>query len=360
MSSVSCTTALDRPDEGRRGWAICATGWFGQRLEAVSGGARMRVKDGYFKMKHFTSEEIRHYVSTAAFDEKTNWARDASWPRISIVTPSFNQGQFLERTIVSVLNQNYPNLEYIIMDGGSTDQSVDVIKKYARYLAHWTSEKDAGQGDAIRRGFRLCTGSILAYLNSDDVYLPGVLRRVGGLFRDRPDTEVVYGNKYLTDEEDGILGERRFTRYVPSVCRLGFVYGGFGISQPASFWTKDLYHTVGEIDPGFVHCMDTDLFVRFAVNGARFRFVREYLAGGRIHRSSKTSTLRHIAAQERGIIDERCGRPGTGCWPGLAERWSGRSGWLSMPCKGMVCTWSSGSVTPSLDGCHRRECPPGS
>jgi glycosyltransferase involved in cell wall biosynthesis len=257
-------------------------------------------------MRHFTSEEIRRFVSTPAFDEKTLYNRDTSWPKISIVTPSFNQGQFLERTILSVLNQNYPNLEYIVMDGGSTDRSVDIIKRYEGFLAHWKSEKDAGQGDAIQRGFRLCTGDILAYLNSDDVYLPGVLQRVGSVFRDNPRTDVVYGNKYLTDEGDHIIGERRFTPCVSPVCRLGFLYGGFGISQPASFWTKELYYRVGEVDPGFIHCMDTDLFVRFAVNRAKFHFVREYFAGGRIHRSSKTSTLRHIAKQERHIIDERC------------------------------------------------------
>jgi glycosyltransferase involved in cell wall biosynthesis len=257
-------------------------------------------------MRRFTAEEIRRHVSAVAFDEKILCSRDASWPKISIVTPSFNQGQFLERTILSVLNQNYPNLEYVVMDGGSTDHSVDIVKKYERFLACWKSEKDAGQGDALRRGFRLCTGGILAYLNSDDVYLPGVLQRVGSVFRDRPHTDVVYGNKYLTDEDDRIIGERRFTPYVSPICRLGFIYGGFGICQPASFWTKDLYDRAGEIDPSFIHCMDTDLFVRFAVHRARFQFVREYLAGGRIHRSSKTSTLRHIARQERYIIDERC------------------------------------------------------
>ncbi len=234
-------------------------------------------------MKKFTSDEIRDFVLKPGFDQERLLRKDSSWPRISIVSPSYNQGRFLERTILSILNQNYPNLEYIIMDGGSTDNSVEIIKRYEKHLAHWTS-KDAGQGDALRRGFRLCTGDILAYLNSDDVYLPGVLQRVACVFRDKPDTDVVYGNKYLTDEQDSIIGERRFTPYISPISRFGFIYGGFGISQPASFWTRELYHRVGEIDPNFIHCMDTDLFVRFAVSRARFRFVREYLAG-RSHRS---------------------------------------------------------------------------
>ncbi len=223
---------------------------------------------------------------------------DGSWPKISVVTPSYNQGQFLERTILSVLNQNYPNLEYVIMDGGSTDGSVEIIRRYERHLTRWVSRKDDGQADAIRRGFDLCTGQVLAYLNSDDVYLPDTLCRVGRLFRARPGVDVVYSNNYLTDEQDRIVGDRRFTPYIWPVSRLGFLYGGFGICQPTAFWTRDMYYRVGQIDPAFVHCMDTDLFVRFALHGARFRFLREYLACARIHRSSKTSTLRHVARQE--------------------------------------------------------------
>lgn len=259
-------------------------------------------------MRKFSSAKISDFVSRPSFDEKTIIAQGSSWPRISVVTPSFNQGHFLERTILSVLNQNYPNLEYIIMDGGSTDGSAEIIRRHERHLARWVSEKDGGQGDAIRRGFRLCTGRILAYLNSDDVYLPDTLRRVGRLFRDRPGIDVVYGNKYLTDEEDRVVGERRLTPYIRPISSLGFLYGGFGISQPAAFWTRDMYYKVGEIDPAFVHCMDTDLFVRFAMHRARFQFVREYLAGGRIHQSSKTSTLRHVARQEVRTIEAKCRR----------------------------------------------------
>ena len=113
-------------------------------------------------MRKFSSAKISDFVSRPSFDEKTIIAQGSSWPRISVVTPSFNQGHFLERTILSVLNQNYPNLEYIIMDGGSTDGSAEIIRRHERHLARWVSEKDGGQGDAIRRGFRLCTGRILA------------------------------------------------------------------------------------------------------------------------------------------------------------------------------------------------------
>src|SRR5437660_10608827 len=107
-------------------------------------------------------------------------------PRISIVTPSFNQGPFLERTIRSVLDENYPDLEYIIIDGGSTDESVDIIKRYARHLAYWVSEPDAGQSNAINKGLRRATGTILAWLNSDDCYLPGVFQTIVETARAHP------------------------------------------------------------------------------------------------------------------------------------------------------------------------------
>jgi len=253
-------------------------------------------------MRKFTNDEIREFVSKSSFDQETLSRNDPSWPRISIVTPSYNQGQFLERTILSVLNQNYPNLEYIIMDGGSTDGSVEIIRKYEMYLAYWVSEKDDGQSHAIKNGFAKSTGKILAWLNSDDVYLPGTLLRVGRTFREKPNIDVVYGNKYLTDEEDRIIGERRLTPCIPFVSTPGFLYGGFGVYQPASFWATDLYDRVGEIDPSFVHCMDNDLFARFALAHARLKFVREYFTGFRIHRDSKTSTLRLIAKKERQVV----------------------------------------------------------
>jgi glycosyltransferase involved in cell wall biosynthesis len=249
-------------------------------------------------MKRFTSAEIKDFVSKANFDEKRILGKDPSWPKISIVTPSYNQGQFLERTILSVLNQNHPNLEYIIIDGGSTDGSVEIIEKYEKYLACWVSEEDDGQAEAIKKGFRRSTGQVLAWLNSDDIYLPGTLLRVGSVFRENPHADVVYGNKYLVDEKGRIIGERRLTPYIPYISKLGFLYGGFGIYQPAAFWTKELYYKVGGIDTGFVHCMDNDLFARFALAGAKFKFIREFLTGFRVHQNSKTSTLRHIARNE--------------------------------------------------------------
>jgi glycosyltransferase involved in cell wall biosynthesis len=260
-------------------------------------------------MRKLVSNQIKAFVSQPMLDQNGVLDDDASWPRISVVTPSYNQGRFLERTILSVLRQYYPNLEYIIVDGGSTDESVDIIRKYKEHLAYWVSEKDKGQADAIRKGFARSTGQILAYLNSDDVYLPGTLSQVAEIFKNNASVQVLYGNEYRLNEFDEIVGEGRLTPYFPALSKFGLVYGGFGIYQPASFWTREIYDRAGPIDPSFVHCMDNDLFARFAFANASFKFAREFWAGFRIHPHSKTSTLPQVAKREREIIRNRYAQP---------------------------------------------------
>jgi glycosyltransferase involved in cell wall biosynthesis len=253
-------------------------------------------------VKTLTSEEIRGFVSKPLFNEKDLLNRNHSWPRISIVTPSFNQGEFLERTILSVLNQNYSNLEFIIIDGGSTDGSVEIIKKYEHYLAYWVSENDNGQSDAINKGFQKSTGEILAWLNSDDVYLSNTLYSIAEVFRKRKSVEIVYGNRYIIDEHDNVISERRVTHYSAFMVTLGVLYGGFGVYQPASFWRRGTHEKVGGVDISLKFCMDTDLFIRFALSNSRFKFLREYLTAFRIHSSSKTSTIREVAKKEFNIL----------------------------------------------------------
>ena len=220
--------------------------------------------------------------------------KDLTLPRITIVTPSYNQGSFLEETIRSVLLQGYPDLEYVVIDGGSTDQSVSIIRKYEQWLTHWASEKDRGQGDALCKGLRLATGEVGGWLNSDDLYLPGTLQRVARKFREAPAPDVVFGNLYLADENSQILDEFRKTPFM----RLGFLYGVFFIHQPASFWRLDTLRKIGGIDPEFTFEMDTDLLFRFVRAKARFRFVRAFLAAFRLHPSSKTSTILHVSDKE--------------------------------------------------------------
>src|SRR5215831_15323038 len=157
-------------------------------------------------------------------------------PRISIVTPSYNQGEFLEQTILSVLDQKYSNLEYIIIDGGSTDNSIDIIKKYARHLAYWTSEPDRGAADAIAKGFAKATGEIMAYLNSDDIYMPGALEAAAERLSNA-NADLVYGNAEWIDPAGSRIAERRQTPF----SGLGYLYGGFDLQQPTTFWKRDMF-----------------------------------------------------------------------------------------------------------------------
>jgi glycosyltransferase involved in cell wall biosynthesis len=214
-------------------------------------------------------------------------------PRISIVTPSYNQASYLEETIRSVILQDYPDLEYIIVDGGSTDGSVDVIRQYERHLAFWISEKDEGASDAIAKGFRRATGTVLAYLNSDDLYLPGALHTIAEAMAD-PSVDVAYGNMYWIDAEGKKIGEQRQTPFMPKA----YLYGGATLQQPATFWKKDVYTKCGEMNRSYRFAFDTDLFFRFALRGAGFRHVNRFVASFRIHPQSKSSNELDVCSRE--------------------------------------------------------------
>jgi glycosyltransferase involved in cell wall biosynthesis len=251
-------------------------------------------------VKAYTSEAIRRFVTKPMFDEAVVMAGDGRWPRLSIVTPSFNQAAYLERTILSVLNQNYPNLQYIIVDGGSTDGSVEVIRKYEKYLAYWVSERDQGQGDAIDKGMRAADGEIVAWQNSDDVYVPDAFRTVGKIFEGRPDADLVFGNMYLIDERDGV---RRDVRHVP-VNHFALRYLTCCLSNQAAFWRRALMERCGGLDRGLRYCMDFELWLRMG-RSAKYVFVREYLGAQRIHSESKTATILETFEKERREVRRR-------------------------------------------------------
>jgi len=236
-------------------------------------------------LKKYISKELKEFISKPLFDEKVILNKDQKYPKISIVTPSYNQAKFLERTILSVLNQNYPNLEYIIIDGGSTDGSVDIIKKYEKYLAYWISEKDRGQADAINKGFQKSTGEILAWLNSDDTYLPETFYKVAKSFKRNLEADLIFGNMYFINKSDLVIGELRLTKLNID----NFLYEGISIPQPATFWKKNIFNKVGKIQVKYQYCMDFDFFVRIAEIG-KLMYIKEYLANFRIHINSKTST----------------------------------------------------------------------
>ena len=213
-------------------------------------------------------------------------------PLVSIVTPSFNQAPFLETTIQSVLGQDYPNLEYILVDGGSGDGSVEIIKKYADRLAWWVSEPDKGQTDAINKGFARARGQVLAWLNSDDTYVPGAVSAAVAFLQTHPDVGLVYGDANFIDEQGRIIGRFPAAQTDYRRLRRGYVH----IPQQAAFFRADLWREVGPLDPSFYFAMDYDLWVRLAAR-AEIRYVPHVWANFRLHPHGKT-----IAADDR-------------CWP---------------------------------------------
>ncbi len=211
--------------------------------------------------------------------------------RVSVITPSFNQAKFLERTILSVLGQGYPNLEYIIIDGGSTDGSPEIIHKYADRLAYWCSEPDRGQTDAINKGFSHAGGEILAWLNSDDTYNPGAVQKAVDFMQQHPEVGLVYGDMAFIDENDRAIG--MFNAALTDLKRLrrGYVH----VPQPAAFFRASLWRQVGPLDPSFFFAMDYDLWVRLA-RKTQFAYRKgEIWANFRLHSGGKTVTA-----------DERC------------------------------------------------------
>lgn len=226
------------------------------------------------------------------------------WPRITIVTPSFNQGQFIEETIRSVLLQGYPNLEYIIIDGGSTDETIRIIQKYARWITYWQSAADAGQADAIGEGFQQASGEILAWQNSDDFYEPGAFKHVAQFFTANPDLVFVNGDVNLVDLNSQF--KRRIfamhpSRFFAANC------GQHGWPQPGCFWRKSAYEQIGGIDPTLQFCMDKDLFIRLVSVGNGRRVSGPPLANFRVHEQAKTTTLAHVAQRETESIIKKYG-----------------------------------------------------
>jgi len=211
-------------------------------------------------------------------------------PLVSIVTPSYNQKRFLEETIQSVLSQDYQPLEYIIVDGGSNDGSLEVIQRYADRLAWWGSEPDRGQTDAINKGFARARGEVLAWLNSDDTYLPNAISEAAAYLQEHPEAGMVYGDANLVDEGGALIGKfpARQTDY--QRLRRGYVH----IPQQTAFFRAELWRQVGPLDPSFYFAMDYDLWVRLARISALHYTPRTW-ANFRLHGGGKSV-----------VSDERC------------------------------------------------------
>lgn len=205
-------------------------------------------------------------------------------PKLSIITPSFNQGKFLEHTILSVLSQNYDNLEYMIIDGGSIDGSVEIIRKYEQYLSYWVSEPDRGQSHAINKGLKRAMGNIIGWLNSDDTYLLGCFKYVVEIFKKYPDAEIIYGNFFYINETAKIFRKRHVFRSFRYETLLFHNYLG----QPAVFFRKNILDKVGYLDENLDYAMDWDFFLRMK-RQCKMVHIDRFLATYRLHRASKTS-----------------------------------------------------------------------
>lgn len=206
-----------------------------------------------------------------------------SKPPISIVVPSYNQGQFIGDTIDSILNQDIPGIEILVMDGGSTDQTVDVLRTYGDRI-QWVSERDKGQSDAINKGMARVRGDILAYLNSDDRYVPGALRLVLDTFHKHTGADIIYGDINYIDTRGALICPVKTIDFDYGVFRYDYDF----ICQPASFWRRSVIDRIGMMDLDLRYHMDYDFFMRAAVAGCRFHHLRRPLADFRFHGESKT------------------------------------------------------------------------
>jgi glycosyltransferase involved in cell wall biosynthesis len=205
------------------------------------------------------------------------------WPRLTVVTPSFNQAPFLEETLRSVLLQGYPNLEYVVVDGGSSDGSVDILRRYDAWLADWVSEPDRGQSDAVNKGFSRATGEIYAWLNSDDVYERDAFARVVRHFSRRPDCALVYGRGSCIDQEGARTGGCDWVRPYDGRLLLTFNF----VLQPAAFWRRSLWEQAGGLDVAYEWAMDWEWLIR-ATRLGRPDYLPVELARWRIRPGIKT------------------------------------------------------------------------
>lgn len=214
---------------------------------------------------------------------------------VSIITPSFNQAEFIEETILSVKSQDYPNIEHIVIDGGSTDGTIDILKKYPHLT--WISEPDKGQAEAINKGFKMAKGEIVAWLNSDDTYPQDTIKTICDYFITHPDTDVVFGDCNRIDQDGKVIGSIKghpfnLTHLIPRNC----------IPQPAVFFKREIIGRVGYLDTRHHHAFDYDCWIRIGLVGGGIEYLPKTLANFRLHKDSKTSMEMDIQKKEEAEI----------------------------------------------------------
>lgn len=231
-------------------------------------------------------------------------------PLVTVITPSFNQGRFLEQTIRSVITQDYPKIEYIVMDGGSDDNSLDIIRRYEDRLTYWESVPDEGQAHAINKGLKRAKGEILGWLNADDILLPESLSRVVEVFKEKPNIDVVYGRLERIDES----GLKIPTPILPKdkvIFSKQLVIGECVVNQPGSFWRRRIMEKAGTLDESLRYALDYEYWIRLALKGARFWRVPEVVARFRLSSVSKTvGETAEMACEQLGVLENLLSRPG--------------------------------------------------
>jgi glycosyltransferase involved in cell wall biosynthesis len=238
------------------------------------------------KFSHYPPRDLRvdpSYAATTGLHTQ---------PTIAIVSPSLNQAPFIGAMIDSVLNQNYPSLKFHIQDGGSSDATLDILRRYEGRIS-WTSAKDNGQAHAVNLGFRKVEGEIMAYLNSDDLLLPGTLHYVAGIFAANPKLDVVYSHRICIDDNGREIGRWILPRHDAGALRW-FDY----VPQETLFWRRRAWDAVGGLDEGFHYALDWDLILRMQAKGRRFKRLPRFLGCFRVHDAQKTTRLFSVGTVE--------------------------------------------------------------
>lgn len=224
-------------------------------------------------------------------------------PTVTIVTPSWNSVEFIERTIRSIVSQTYKNIEFIVVDGGSTDGTLDVLKRHTDEISWWVSEKDNGMYHAINKGLARASGEIVAYLNSDDIYYPETISQVVSIFSECPEADLIYGDLDFIDAKDSILYKQKY----PNFSAKHFANANYSmIGQPASFWRSSLLKKIGGFDESFKMAADFDFFVRAGSAGKILRVDRTF-AAFRVHEKSLTSRQLQLNFSEIELMREKHG-----------------------------------------------------
>jgi len=267
-----------------------------------------------------TSRELKQFVAEPFFDRKLLLEKNSNFPKISIIVPSYNQGEYLERTLLSILNQNYPNTEIIVIDGGSNDSTTEVIKKYEEFIDFWVSEKDSGQSNALNKGFDKASGDIYGWQNSDDIYLPGVFQKVLKLFGEMEHKKVIYGNWVSIDQSDNIVDK---TFALPPVIP-HFPYENMDSYNQTMFWRRDVHERFGIHDENLHRVMDNDMILRFILREGvgSFHKMDEFTGAFRRYEGQKTSevAIDEVHLKEEAYLEEKLGFPPRNSFFGIFYR----------------------------------------